>query len=83
MGASFYLSLWQAFGGEDAVGLRSFAAGPTCAARPDTHFLRPGCDDLPVRRLSRFELVVNMTTARALDLTVPARLLAVTDRVVE
>jgi putative ABC transport system substrate-binding protein len=39
--------------------------------------------DLPVRRLSRFELVVNMTTARALGLTVPARLLAVTDRVIE
>jgi ABC-type uncharacterized transport system substrate-binding protein len=39
--------------------------------------------DLPVRRLSRFELVVNVATARALGLTVPAGLLAITDRVIE
>ena len=39
--------------------------------------------DLPVRRLSRFELIMNMTTARALGLTVPAQLLAITDRVIE
>jgi putative ABC transport system substrate-binding protein len=39
--------------------------------------------DLPVHRLSRFEFVINMTTARALGLTVPDRLLAITDRVVE
>jgi putative ABC transport system substrate-binding protein len=39
--------------------------------------------ELPVRRLSRFELVLNMRTARALDLTVPPRLLAIADRVIE
>jgi putative ABC transport system substrate-binding protein len=39
--------------------------------------------ELPVRRLSRFELVVNMSTARALGLTVPARFLALTDEVIE
>ena len=39
--------------------------------------------DLPVRRLSRFELVVNVTTARTLGLTLPADLLAITDRVIE
>jgi putative tryptophan/tyrosine transport system substrate-binding protein len=38
--------------------------------------------DLPVRRLSTFELVINMSAARALGLTVPARFLALTDRVI-
>jgi putative ABC transport system substrate-binding protein len=38
--------------------------------------------ELPVRRLSRFELVLNMSTARALGLTVPARLLAIADQVI-
>ncbi len=38
--------------------------------------------DLPVRRLTRFELVLNMATARALGLTVPASFLALTDQVI-
>ncbi len=38
--------------------------------------------ELPVRRLSRFELVLNMRTAGALGLTVPARFLALTDEVI-
>jgi putative ABC transport system substrate-binding protein len=38
--------------------------------------------DLPVRRLSRFEFVLNITAAKALGLTVPARVLAITDRVI-
>jgi putative ABC transport system substrate-binding protein len=43
--------------------------------------VKPG--DLPVRRLSRFELVINMSAVRAHGLTVPARLLAITDQVIE
>jgi putative ABC transport system substrate-binding protein len=39
--------------------------------------------ELPVRRLSRFELALNMRTARSLGLTVPARFLALTDEVIE
>jgi putative ABC transport system substrate-binding protein len=42
---------------------------------------KPG--DLPVRRLTRFELAINMTTAKALGLTVPARFLALTDQVID
>lgn len=63
--------------GTDAA-QRSYEAGVVTARVLDG--ANPG--DIPVRRLTKFELVLNMKTAKTLGLAVPADFLALTDKVI-
>ena len=72
----------------DAGGLMSYGATQsevyTIAAEQTAKILRGArASELPLRQATRFELVINNRTAKALGLTIPRSLLLRADEVIE
>src|SRR5262249_9174849 len=72
----------------EAGGLMSYGPNlpsmfPRAAQFADKNLRRAKARDIPVEQPTKFDLVVNLITARALGLTIPLPLLARADEVIE
>jgi putative ABC transport system substrate-binding protein len=79
------ISLERSFvsdGGLASYGVNFYAVGRQSAKYVHRVLLGTSPADLPVERIDRFELVINLKTAKALGLTIPQSLLLRTDELI-
>ena len=74
---------WVSAGGLMAYGPNRAALYRRAAYYVDRILKGTSPADLPIERPMKFELVINLTTAKALGLTIPPRLLFQADKVIQ
>ena len=64
-----------------AGGLMSYGASFSTSVHKILQGSKPS--DLPVEQSTKFEFIINLTTAKALGLTIPASLMSLADELIE
>jgi putative tryptophan/tyrosine transport system substrate-binding protein len=81
--AVYPFSFFGKSGGLLCYGVDPMEQYPKAAVYVDRLLKGAKVDDLPVQQPTKFELAINLRTARALGLTIPDKLLATADEVIE
>ena len=80
--AVYWDRIWAAAGGLVSYGVDEVDIYPRAAGYIDRILRGENPANLPVQAPTKFELVINLTTAKALGLTIPETLLATADEVI-
>jgi putative ABC transport system substrate-binding protein len=81
--AIYAIRAWAPSGGLMAYAVDTFDLIQRAAGYVDRIFKGTNPGDLPVQQPNKYELVINLKTAKALGLEVPAKVLALADAVIE